>query len=82
MREMVSRIAPVDPKAGRQALEKGDRIVLSEIKRLMTGTDQLVEELFVPGLMTGLSGVVHGLCRMHPKCELPSPLLMEEAIFA
>jgi type 2 lantibiotic biosynthesis protein LanM len=82
MREMVSRIAPVDPEAGRQALEKGDRIVLSEIKRLMTGTDQLVEELFVPGLMTGLSGVVHGLCRMHPKCELPSPLLMEEAIFA
>lgn len=77
MREMVSRIAQFDHEAGRQALGDGDRIVLSEIKRFMTGAGQLVEELFVPGLMTGLSGIVHGLCRMHPECELPSPLLME-----
>jgi type 2 lantibiotic biosynthesis protein LanM len=77
MREMASRIAEIDNEAGRQALHHGDRIVLSEIKRLMTGEGQLVEELFVPGLMTGLSGIVHGLCRMHPECELPSPLLME-----
>lgn len=77
MREMVSRMAGIDDEAGRQALRSGDRIVLSEIKRLLTGEGQLVEELFVPGLMTGLSGIVHGLCRMHPECELPSPLLME-----
>ena len=79
MREMVSRIAQIDPKTDRQDLDNGDRIVLSEIRRLMTGSGQLVEELFVPGLMTGLSGIVHGLCRMHPECELPSPLLMEAA---
>ena len=31
----------------------------------------------IPGLMTGLAGVIHSLNRMHPHCNLASPLLLE-----
>jgi type 2 lantibiotic biosynthesis protein LanM len=37
----------------------------------------LAREAFSPSLMSGLSGVVHGLLRMHPGHDLPSPLLLD-----
>lgn len=34
---------------------------------------------FTPGLMNGLAGAIHGLCRLHLACALPSPLLLERS---
>ncbi|WP_415948366.1 type 2 lanthipeptide synthetase LanM family protein [Streptomyces sp. KLOTTS4A1] len=36
----------------------------------------LAKEAFAPGLLPGLSGVVHHLLRMHPDARLSSPLLL------
>lgn len=50
---------------------------------LLTGLEQrgpvggLAREAFSPSLMSGLAGVVHGLLRMHPEQDLPSPLLLD-----
>ncbi len=77
MREMVLRTIDTDDYASKDALHHGDRVVISEIQNLMCDEGALAEELFIPGLMTGLSGIAHGLCRMHRECDLPSPLLME-----
>jgi hypothetical protein len=35
---------------------------------------------FTPGLMTGLSGAIHGLNRLHADCAVPSPLLFERRV--
>ncbi|MFJ5709435.1 type 2 lanthipeptide synthetase LanM family protein [Streptomyces sp. NPDC093105] len=49
---------------------------------LLTGIEQrgpvggLAKEAFAPGLLPGLSGVVHHLLRMHPDARLSSPLLL------
>jgi type 2 lantibiotic biosynthesis protein LanM len=37
----------------------------------------LARDAFTPGLMSGISGSIHQLLRMHPQCDIPSPLLME-----
>ncbi|MFD9978605.1 type 2 lanthipeptide synthetase LanM family protein [Streptomyces sp. NPDC059017] len=49
---------------------------------LITGIEQrgpvggLAKEAFAPGLLPGLSGVVHHLLRMHPDARLSLPLLL------
>jgi type 2 lantibiotic biosynthesis protein LanM len=77
LRELLFRANRLDNGHGIGLLNEVDQIVLSEVSRFLRGADKMAVELFVPGLMTGLAGVIHGLCRMHPECELPSPLLME-----
>jgi hypothetical protein len=37
----------------------------------------ITRQAFTPGLMTGLAGAIHALNRMHPDCDLASPLLLE-----
>ncbi|WP_369373533.1 type 2 lanthipeptide synthetase LanM family protein [Streptomyces sp. cg36] len=37
----------------------------------------LAREAFSPSLMSGLSGVLHTLLRMHPAAALPNPLLLD-----
>ncbi|MFJ9817405.1 type 2 lanthipeptide synthetase LanM family protein [Streptomyces sp. NPDC101151] len=50
---------------------------------ILTGLEQrgpvggLAREAFSPSLMSGLSGVVHTLLRMHPSASLPDPLLLD-----
>ncbi|WP_308439087.1 lanthionine synthetase LanC family protein, partial [Streptomyces longispororuber] len=50
---------------------------------LLTGLEQrgpvggLAREAFSPSLMSGLSGVLHTLLRMHPEAALPNPLLLD-----
>jgi type 2 lantibiotic biosynthesis protein LanM len=76
MRELVARSADLGIQE-RHVLDEGDRAILSAVAGFLGGTNSMAMELFVPGLMTGLSGVIFGLCQMHPACSLPSPLLME-----
>jgi type 2 lantibiotic biosynthesis protein LanM len=54
----------------------GIAVVLSSIEEhgIVGG---LARDAFNPGLMSGISGSIHQLNRMHPECPLPSPLLME-----
>ncbi|MBB6184162.1 type 2 lanthipeptide synthetase LanM family protein [Oleiagrimonas soli] len=77
MRELLARAARSGLETGKQARDHGDRIVLSQVRHIAADERQLTESLFVPGLMTGLSGIVHGLCRMSDEHELPSALQME-----
>lgn len=50
---------------------------------ILTGLEQrgpvggLAREAFSPSLMSGLSGVVHSLLRMHREASLPDPLLLD-----
>lgn len=50
---------------------------------ILTGLEQrgpvggLAREAFSPSLMSGLSGVLHTLLRMHPSATLPNPLLLD-----
>ncbi|MFE4998478.1 type 2 lanthipeptide synthetase LanM family protein [Streptomyces mirabilis] len=50
---------------------------------ILTGLEQrgpvggLAREAFSPSLMSGLSGVLHTLLRMHPEATLPNPLLLD-----
>ncbi|MFD8003149.1 type 2 lanthipeptide synthetase LanM family protein [Streptomyces mirabilis] len=50
---------------------------------ILTGLEQrgpvggLAREAFSPSLMSGLSGVLHTLLRMHPAVTLPNPLLLD-----
>ncbi|XDO63782.1 lanthionine synthetase LanC family protein [Streptomyces sp. RLB1-33] len=50
---------------------------------ILTGLEQrgpvggLAREAFSPSLMSGLSGVLHTLLRMHPAATLPNPLLLD-----
>lgn len=50
---------------------------------ILTGLEQrgpvggLAREAFSPSLMSGLSGVLHTLLRMHPSAILPNPLLLD-----
>lgn len=77
LRELLLRGMQDDADAGAGALGHGDRTILSVLGQVRGKSGRMAAERFVPGLMTGLSGVVIGLCRMHPCCDLPSPLLME-----
>lgn len=54
----------------------GSAVILSSIEEhgIVGG---LARDAFTPGLMSGISGSIHQLLRMHPQCRLPSPLLME-----
>ncbi|MFE0510312.1 type 2 lanthipeptide synthetase LanM family protein [Streptomyces sp. NPDC058964] len=63
------------------ALDFGDRAALDA--EILTGLEQrgpvggLAREAFSPSLMSGLSGVLHTLLRMHPEATLPNPLLLD-----
>lgn len=74
--QMLDTIRTADPAwdgPGRDAIDG----------ELLTGLEQrgpvggLAREAFSPSLMSGLSGVVHALLRMHPAASLPSPLLLD-----
>ena len=54
----------------------GSAVILSSIEEhgIVGG---LARDAFTPGLMSGISGSIHQLLRMHPDCDLPSPLLLE-----
>lgn len=75
--ELLVRAADLDPRACFS--DRGDCTaqVVSAIEEHGGAISGKTRAAFTPGLMTGLAGAVHGLSRMHPDCELGSPLLFE-----
>ncbi|WP_242112126.1 type 2 lanthipeptide synthetase LanM family protein [Luteimonas aquatica] len=74
--ELLVRAAAADPDASAVDREEATSQVVSAIEEhgIVGG---ITRKAFTPGLMTGLAGAVHGLNRMHPDCDLASPLLLE-----
>ncbi|TCV95971.1 type 2 lantibiotic biosynthesis protein LanM [Luteibacter rhizovicinus] len=74
--ELLMRASKIDPDLVPPSAMPGIAIILSSIEEhgIVGG---LARDAFTPGLMSGISGSIHQLNRMHPDCPLPSPLLME-----
>ncbi|MET4726990.1 type 2 lantibiotic biosynthesis protein LanM [Lysobacter enzymogenes] len=74
--ELLVRAAALDPQGCAGEREAATMEVVSGIEEhgIVGG---VTRKAFTPGLMTGLAGAVHGLIRMHPQCDLASPLLLE-----
>lgn len=75
--ELFARASALDPSLRREdALPAGARIV-SAMEEYSGAVGGLARDTYTPGLMSGVSGSVHFLNRLHPACTLPSPLLLE-----
>jgi len=74
--ELMMRASKLAPDLLPQEDMPGIAVILSSIEEhgIVGG---LARDAFNPGLMSGISGSIHQLNRMHPDCILPSPLLME-----
>ena len=74
--ELLVRACALDPQASAIEHEEATAQVVSAIEEhgIVGG---ITRKAFTPGLMTGLAGAIHGLNRMHPDCDLASPLLLE-----
>lgn len=75
--ELLQRLNRLDPDAAVPLLPSDQESVLAAIEQSMDTKSSSIPEAFMPGLMSGIAGTVHGLNRMHPQCQLASPLLME-----
>ncbi|KAF1004542.1 MAG: hypothetical protein GAK28_03919 [Luteibacter sp.] len=74
--ELMDRAARIDPALVPPVEMPGVALVLSSIEEHgMVGG--LARDAYNPGLMSGVSGSILQLGRMHPECRFPSPLLME-----
>lgn len=74
--ELLTRAARVSPALVADTGLPAAAIVLSSIEEhgIVGG---LARDAFTPGLMSGVSGSILQLIRMHPASQVPSPLLME-----
>lgn len=74
--ELLDRAARIHPRLVPPSSVSGVALVLSSIEEHgMVGG--LARDAYNPGLMSGVSGSILQLARMHPSCRFPSPLLME-----
>lgn len=76
MWELMMRASKLVPDLVPPEAMPGAAVILSSIEEhgIVGG---LARDAFSPGLMSGISGSIHQLIRMHPECAIPSPLLME-----
>ncbi len=76
MWELLMRASKLAPDLLPPEAMPGSAVILSSIEEhgIVGG---LARDAFTPGLMSGISGSIHQLVRMHPECAIPSPLLME-----
>ncbi len=75
--ELLTRARALDPALQQEdPLSPGARIV-SAMEEYDGAVGGLARDTYTPGLMSGVSGTVHFLNRLHPDCRLPSPLLLE-----
>lgn len=78
--DLMIRASQLDPQVcANDSLETVAEVV-SSIEEHRGFVGSLTRAAFTPGLMTGLSGAVHGLNRLHPESRLPSPLLQERMV--
>lgn len=77
MLELLRRQDRLDPGMAPSSLRSDQERVLAAIEESMDEKNSTMPETFLPGLMMGIAGTVHGLNTMHPRCPLASPLLME-----
>lgn len=73
--EMLNTGRLLDPDYNGPDREAMDAEILSSLEE-RGPVGGLAREAFSPGLMPGLSGVIHLLLRMHPEQRLPTPLLL------
>ncbi|WNG50889.1 type 2 lantipeptide synthetase LanM [Archangium minus] len=73
--ELLNTVRRIDPDYTGLDREWMDAEILSSLEE-RGPVGGLAREAFSPGLMPGLSGVIHLLLRMHPENRLASPLLM------
>lgn len=76
-RELLVKAAQLDPQGCPYPVDTAAMEVISSIEEHRGMVGGLTRAAFTPGLMIGLAGAVYGFCRMHPDCNLPSPLLLE-----
>ena len=76
MWELLLRASKLVPELLPPEAMPGSAVILSSIEEhgIVGG---LARDAFTPGLMSGISGSIHQLLRMHPQCDIPSPLLLE-----
>ncbi|ALN88090.1 type 2 lantibiotic biosynthesis LanM family protein [Lysobacter capsici] len=74
--ELLVRASALDPQGAATDFDEATAEVVSAIEEhgIVGG---ITRQAFTPGLMTGLAGAIHALNRMHPDCDLASPLLLE-----
>ncbi|MCB5164421.1 type 2 lantipeptide synthetase LanM family protein [Streptomyces bambusae] len=72
--ELLHRVRPLGGYEGPSAAQADGELLAGIEQRGPVGG--LAKEAFAPGLLPGLSGVVHHLLRMHPEARLCSPLLL------
>lgn len=74
--ELLARASALDPEIPGIDRDEATAQIVSGIEEhgIVGG---ITRKAFTPGLMTGLSGAIHGLNRMHRECDLASPLLLE-----
>jgi type 2 lantibiotic biosynthesis protein LanM len=75
--ELQVRAAALDPDGCAVDRDEASAQIVSAIEEHRGMVGGLTRAAFTPGLMTGLAGAIHGLNRMHPRCALGSPLLLE-----
>ena len=75
--ELFLRAARLDPEQCAVDPQEPVAQVVSAIEENRGYVGSLTRAAFTPGLMTGLSGAIHGLNRLHADCAIPSPLLFE-----
>ncbi|MFF0431179.1 type 2 lanthipeptide synthetase LanM family protein [Streptomyces sp. NPDC004327] len=74
LRELLHRLRGLKGYEGPTAAEADAEVITGIEQRGPVGG--LAKEAFAPGLLPGLSGVVHHLLAMHPDARLTSPLLL------
>lgn len=77
LRELLVRGATIHPDRYCADVQEANAQIISAMEEHRGMVGSLTRAAFTPSVMTGLAGAVHSLCRMHPECDLPSPLLLE-----
>ncbi|TDR41273.1 type 2 lantibiotic biosynthesis protein LanM [Tahibacter aquaticus] len=78
--ELFLRAARLDPEHCAVDPQEPVAQVVSSIEENRGFIGSMTRAAFTPGLMTGLSGAIHGLNRLHADCAVPSPLLFERRV--
>lgn len=78
--ELIVRAAVLDPESPAIDRDAATAQVISALEEHYFRSAGMRREVYTPGLMIGLAGVIHALNRMHADCTLPSPLLFERRV--